>query len=148
MGLFKMIVRFLMGQKAFHQIPMCPTSPSPLYPAESWCRSDEQKYTRTDDQFIRNGDRKICKNCIHYIESDYDGMPLSRCRKFGTMNVVDGEIFNNYADICRSNEDLCGISALWYEEHKNDTGNGTNSQTKRSFTNDDMHKVAKLIVDY
>ena len=54
------------------------------------------------NRFIKNGDLKICKNCKHFLEGTYATAQIGKCGKFGTMDLVDGEIYHYYADMCRN----------------------------------------------
>ena len=63
----------------------------------------------TEKFFIRNAEFPICSNCLHFIEptntNPYDGY---RCKKFGEMNLVTGEIRYELAANCRLDDDMCG----------------------------------------
>lgn len=52
---------------------------------------------------IDNNTRSIvlCKNCSHYMPSFLSGQKYGRCRKFGTLDLVDGTINYDYASIAR-----------------------------------------------
>ena len=61
---------------------------------------------------IRNGDYPLCKECIYYRPSLFDlisGEKFGRCTKYGTKEVVAGFISYEYADLCRKNEEKCGL---------------------------------------
>jgi hypothetical protein len=103
-----------------------------------------QERTIMSEKFIKNGDKKICKNCAYFIASDYENAPLlAKCSKFGTKNIVDGDINHYYADSCRYDENQCGSNARWYEDRKNDTGNST----KPDSSNEQMHKINGVIIE-
>ena len=70
--------------------------------------------------FIKNTNLPICSNCKHFIEYKRrdDLLPditLSKCKKFGAVNIVTGEIKYEYADRCRHDKDKCGIYGDEYE---------------------------------
>jgi len=74
---------------------------------------------------ITNLGLPICLNCKHFIEYKnnypYDSVPdnsFARCKKFGIMDIVTGEITYNYANLCRESEKKCGINGIFYEENK------------------------------
>jgi len=74
---------------------------------------------------ITNVGLPICSNCIHFIEYKnnypYDPVPdssFSKCKKFGIMDLVTGEITYKYANLCRESETKCGIKGIFYEENK------------------------------
>jgi len=53
---------------------------------------------------------KLCKKCRYYEPAG------QRCKLFGNINVVDGTVELNYADIERSEEyGQCGIEAKYWE---------------------------------
>lgn len=58
-------------------------------------------------RLIKNNVVPICKNCIHFLPSEYSS--LSRCNMFGEKNVIDGEIKNKFADSCRDDKNMCGL---------------------------------------
>ena len=70
----------------------------------------------TEKIFIRNKVLPICSNCLHFIEHTnnypYDSIPndelYGRCKKFGEMNLISGEIKYDFAQDCRLNVSKCG----------------------------------------
>jgi len=78
----------------------------------------------TEKIFIRNTLLPICSKCVHFIEHTnnypYDPIPSDekhgRCKKFGEMNLITGEIEYDFAKNCRSNTTKCGDFGLEYIE--------------------------------
>ena len=74
--------------------------------------------------FIRNTQLPICSNCVHFIEHTnnypYDPIPdntqYGRCKKFGEMNLITGEIEYDLALRCRLNVSRCGNDGTEYTE--------------------------------
>ena len=90
--------------------------------------------TNNGNRFIKNGDLQICKNCKYFIPSEYAGAPqLSKCNKFGIMDIIDGEILYEYADQCRIDNDKCGENASYFE-------NG-------NFSNMELHAMINMIIE-
>ena len=79
--------------------------------------------------FIRNKELPICSNCLHFIKHTnnypYDPIPrddqFGRCKKFGEVNLITGEITYDLAMNCRLNINKCGELGLEYTEKKNQT---------------------------
>ena len=139
MGLFSFVTNFFLSQSAAIKSRMCPIILPPIQPS---CVN--MPTPMFDKEFIKNSDMKICKNCVHFIKSDYETAPqLARCRKFGIKDIVDGDVQYYYADICRNNDRLCGSIARWYEIYKNDSGNST----KQESSNEQMHKINGVIIE-
>ena len=80
---------------------------------------------------VKNGRLPLCINCKFLIEPKinypYESFPdetMSKCQKFGTINLVTGEIEYKYASHCRQNDDYknidkfqnCGINGLLFEK--------------------------------
>lgn len=77
--------------------------------------------------FITNVNVPVCHKCANYIPK-YPYVPvndlgriLGKCKKYGEMDVVSGEITYHYADLSRNNEKKCGIEGKYYEAISNDT---------------------------
>lgn len=74
--------------------------------------------------FIRNTELPICSKCVHFIEHTnnypYDPIPCDeqygRCKKFGEMNLITGEINYDLARFCRLNVSKCGTLGSEYIE--------------------------------
>jgi hypothetical protein len=66
-------------------------------------------------KIIRNSESPSCCNCIHFIPYNYDYDSLGKCKCFGEKNIITDEIKNDYASICRSNEEKCGVSGKYFE---------------------------------
>jgi hypothetical protein len=74
----------------------------------------------TEKIFIRNKELPICLNCLHFIEFTnnypYDSIPsdekYGRCKKFGEVNLISGNIEYDFAKNCRLNDNKCGILGL------------------------------------
>ena len=66
--------------------------------------------------FIRNTELPICSKCLHFIEHTnnypYDPIPsdkqYGRCKKFGEINMITGEIEYDLARISRLDDNKCG----------------------------------------
>ena len=65
--------------------------------------------------FIRNKELPICSNCVHFIELEHD-YPYrgNRCKKFGELDFITGEIKYDLAAVCRSGDSNCGKKGLHY----------------------------------
>ena len=78
----------------------------------------------TEKIFIRNTAFPICSNCLHFIENinnyPYHQNPsqkeYGRCKKFGVMSLITGEIEYDFATICRSSINKCGNLGSEYTE--------------------------------
>jgi len=74
--------------------------------------------------FIRNTELPICSKCIHFIEHTnnypYDPIPsdkqYGRCKKFGQVNMITGEIEYDLARDSRLNDNKCGHVGSEYSE--------------------------------
>jgi len=76
--------------------------------------------------FVKNIKNPIYVNCIHYIEHKYYNpyelnKKLGHCAKFGTRNLVTGNIEYDDAILCRIYDDKCGISGKLFIPKNNDT---------------------------
>jgi len=70
---------------------------------------------------IKNFHTPKCITCKHFIPDSNDSHLLSKCKKFGTANLVSCEISYDYADACRISESKCGINGshhIFDEFHK------------------------------
>ena len=71
---------------------------------------------------IKNINIPACRNCIHYkpilLNLDFDSS-FNKCSKYGEKNLVTNRITNDYADLCRTDEDKCGKLAKGWEEETN-----------------------------
>jgi hypothetical protein len=69
----------------------------------------------TEIFFIRNKELPICSNCVHFIERE-DDYPYhgDRCKKFGEVDFITGEIKYDLAAVCRLSNDKCGKKGLHY----------------------------------
>jgi len=73
---------------------------------------------------IKNSNFPICINCLHFIEHTnnypYDSVPnnqdFGKCKKFGKINLINGIIEYEFAQICRNDKKKCGITGIEYEE--------------------------------
>jgi hypothetical protein len=74
------------------------------------------------DKIIKNINLPSCKNCIYYkpdiLHNDFTST-YNKCEKFGEKDIITDEITYNYADSCRSNENMCGNEGKYFEEEKN-----------------------------
>jgi len=70
----------------------------------------------TGKNYIRNKELPICSNCLYFIEHKnnypYDPIPSNerygKCKKFGEVNMITGEIEYDLASNCRFNDSKCG----------------------------------------
>ena len=69
----------------------------------------------TGKVFIKNSEVPICLNCVHFIrpaelQKEYrdDYERYGRCKKFGKMNLITGEIEYDIARHCRLDDEICG----------------------------------------
>ena len=58
-----------------------------------------------------------CNRCVHYIQ-DSNYHFLNKCSKFEKIDLFTGNIKYNYADLCREDNNKCGIYGKWFEEKK------------------------------
>lgn len=70
---------------------------------------------------IKNSNYPICFNCAHFIKYqdsnlDNDHRAFGKCKKFGKMDLVSGEVKHDYAEHCRNDDRRCGEKAAFYEE--------------------------------
>ena len=68
--------------------------------------------------FIQNSDLPVCLNCVHFIrpsrQDDYE--LYGRCKKYGKMNLITGEIQYSLAISCRLDDDKCGSDGTGFKE--------------------------------
>ena len=77
--------------------------------------------------FIRNKGLPVCSNCLHFIEHKnnypYDPIPnderYGRCKLFGEVDLVTGEIEHDSAKNCRLTESQCGKSGSKFTDKSN-----------------------------
>ena len=75
---------------------------------------------------IRNVELPTCINCLHFIEHTnnypYDPIPdntqYGRCKKFGEVNLINGEIEYDLAKNCRADNSKCGKIGLEYTDKR------------------------------
>lgn len=68
---------------------------------------------------IRNLNKPICANCIHYISDRNDNrFVFAKCKLFGHMNIITGSIMYEYVSVSRLNEAKCGVNGTFYEENE------------------------------
>ena len=73
--------------------------------------------TSFKNSFIKNAELPVCKECIHFRphganEFEYS---LGKCSKFGSKDVVSGEITYEFADLCRTYDNKCGKNGTYFE---------------------------------
>ena len=74
--------------------------------------------------FIKNTKSPICSTCLHFIKhvNNYPYDPISddkqygRCKKFGEINLITGEIDYDFAKNSRSDNNKCGNFGSEYTE--------------------------------
>jgi len=72
-------------------------------------------------QAVKNLHSPKCITCKNFIPDSFDSPTFSKCKNFGTANLVSGEIFYDFADSCRDSESKCGTNGTHYifdEFHK------------------------------
>jgi hypothetical protein len=79
----------------------------------------------TGKVFIKNSDLHVCLNCLHFIrptelQKEYrdDYELYGRCKKFGKMNFITGEIEYCLARNCRLDDEKCGYNGEEYLKKK------------------------------
>ena len=71
---------------------------------------------------IRNSNRPVCSNCVHFTLHDAHfpntilNHEYGKCKVFGTMDIVTGNIIYDYASLCRKSESKCGMKGTYHEE--------------------------------
>lgn len=69
--------------------------------------------------FLRNYNTPICSNCKFYkpayTYSDYE-QRSGYCKRFGEVNIMDGQITYESIHECRKDERKCGLSGKLYED--------------------------------
>lgn len=71
------------------------------------------------NKIIRNAEFSACKNCVYYRTSSWSNDfvdPFNKCEKFGIKDVVTDKITYDFADSCRTDENLCGKSGKYFEK--------------------------------
>ena len=70
--------------------------------------------------FIKNLHLPSCKTCLHfkpYITNyKFLDFSLGKCGKFGIKNIVTDEIQYYYAELCRNDENKCGLKGKFYQK--------------------------------
>ena len=72
---------------------------------------------------ILNKDSPTCINCKYYKPNLFDivfDTNFSKCKKFGTKNVVTNKYTYEYASACRKNESYCGENGYYFESNNFD----------------------------
>ena len=69
---------------------------------------------------IKNINVPSCRNCIYYKpELNENHSELSRCTYFGEKNIQTDIISYEYAYLCRSSENKCGLQGKYFEQEPN-----------------------------
>jgi hypothetical protein len=76
---------------------------------------------------IENLGLPLCVNCIHFIQHQnnypYDPVPdnsdYGKCKMFGEVDLITGDVQYDYAKDCRNNIRKCGINGSKYKEKVN-----------------------------
>lgn len=68
-------------------------------------------YSLVSGKIIKNINCPACRNCKYYkpYENGKFDSTLSKCEFFGTKNIHSDVIEYDYADLCRSDQDKCGL---------------------------------------
>jgi len=73
-----------------------------------------------DAKIIENINFPSCKNCIHYKPTfglDFNS-DLNKCYYFGKKNIHTDENVYYYADMCRYDENKCGLSGKYFQQEQ------------------------------
>lgn len=68
----------------------------------------------------------VCKNCKFFIpyesnmQNKLELSKFSKCKLFGEKNLITGEVSYEYAELCRKDENKCGINGKYSDYSKND----------------------------
>jgi len=58
-----------------------------------------------------------CQQCIYFEKRDNPFTDrLSQCRRFGEIDPETGRALYEYADLCRKNENKCGLAGKYFEQ--------------------------------
>lgn len=62
------------------------------------------------EKIIKNINVNACRNCMYYKPSTHNDFTShsNKCEKFGTKDIVTDEIYYDFADSCRKEEEKCG----------------------------------------
>jgi hypothetical protein len=60
---------------------------------------------------IANIDNVVCKKCAYFREHRGSS---GLCTKFGEKNIINGVITYQFANVSRTNSDLCSTRGLYY----------------------------------
>lgn len=81
-----------------------------------------EKLLTNSSNFIKNKKVPICINCKYVIIpnsiNSYIINKSNKCLLFGSKDIVSGEINNTFAEICRKDNNMCGLNAKYFEEKK------------------------------
>ena len=75
--------------------------------------------TIVSEKIIKNNNIPLCRNCKYYkpsIASNDFMSKLSICEKFGELDINTGKINDDFADLCRKDEDKCGRLGKYFEK--------------------------------
>ena len=90
-----------------------------LYSRSKMMRMWMNRILTTGKVFIKNSDLPICLHCVHFIrpaKQDQDYELYGRCKKFGKMNLITGEVDYSLARHCRSDDETCGYIGIGYKD--------------------------------
>lgn len=70
---------------------------------------------------IVNAKYPNCVNCVHYIPPDfeYSSKYYGKCKKYGEMNIITGEINHDFTEKCRKSDTMCGVEGKHFVEEPN-----------------------------
>ena len=83
---------------------------------------------KKNDVFIKYKDNNACVNCIYYLDREridptkYYSV-ASQCKKFGSKDLITGDIDYDDAYICRFDNNKCGSAGIYFEPNENSTNN-------------------------
>jgi hypothetical protein len=59
--------------------------------------------------------KPLCKNCIYYKPSWFDGYNFGECKKFSKHDNKTDILIYNYTHLCRDNENECGKNGTYFQ---------------------------------
>jgi hypothetical protein len=79
----------------------------------------QHKNNNKNNNFIKNLEYPICKNCIYYKADELfpNDSLLAKCLLFGEQNIVSGKITHHYVDTVRNDRNQCDIKGKFYKEN-------------------------------
>jgi len=60
--------------------------------------------------------KSLCINCKHFIPNVPYNSLLGRCKMFGDVDLITGDISYNTASLCRKYDHFCGKNAKYFSQ--------------------------------